>query len=170
MDFVLYQRYKSFISFLEGHHFKINNKNFYSIVDKNVYKTYKSFFKKFVSYASKHRLDRDEAFSSKVKIEYLKYDLINKKPFLEEGAEVLVFLHWDFDEMFWEFESFSMDYGLMSGDVVLGYEIKVYLDEEDEFLEVSNRYLLTKPFLVDRLGEDEVLFFKSIAAFLDKIS
>ncbi|MEO1958638.1 MAG: hypothetical protein ABGX23_03705 [Nautiliaceae bacterium] len=170
MDFALYQKYKPFISFLEESHFRISNKNFYLTLDKNFYKTYKSFFKEFVSYAKKYRLNRDEAFSSKVKIKYLKYDLINKKPFLEEGKEVLVFLHWDFDKMLWEFESFNIDYGLISGDIVLGYEIEVYLDEEDEFLEVSNKYLLKKPFLVDRLGENEVLFFKAIVTFLDKIS
>ncbi len=170
MDFALYQRYKPFISFLEEFHFKISNKNFYSTLDKNLYKTYKSFFKEFVSYAREHRLDREEPFSSKIKTKYLKYNILDKKPFLEEGAEVLVFLHWDFDKMFWEFENFSIDYGLMSGDIVLGYEIEVYLDEEDEFLEVSNKYLLKKPFLVDNLKENEASFFKSIVAFLDKIS
>ncbi len=166
-NIVTFQKYRKIIALMQENYYTMSPDNFYDDLHNNINRTYNYFFRKFINYAREYKINRNETYYAKIDLTFVKYDVIKERAVAKKEFIDSVFLHWDWEEG-WNYDVFNINYTLISSEIVLGYKIEVYLDEEDDFLEVSNSYVLTSPFVVDNLSKKEKSILKSFDSFLNK--
>ncbi len=169
----VFQKYRPLLEFLEKKHIKINPNNFCNRLYDNYEKVFSVFFKNFIRYARDSRFDRDESYYIVIRVGLVMYDAIKNKVFYQKNrSENGLFLHWYYDDG-WTYDEGDLsryDLNLVTGDIVLAYDIEVYLDDENYYLDMQYNYVLDAPYFVKNLDlKPTESFLKSIEKNLDKI-